>query len=475
MLTLPHSSTPEPHRHAYLHAALIGSVAVALRCFEGTSNLSYVLVALYALGGTPHSIRALFLSWLFTMMNPGIAPAASLAFAGRYLILGAAAFSVFVRSGRCTIAASSRRALAVTILLAIFITIHSLLLSPDTRISLLKSGTWATAYCTLLLAWARLPAEQYRRVGNELIGGLILILLFSLPLTVTRLGYLRNGVGFQGILNHPQAFGATVALLGVWVFCVTLTSVQVAWRRVALVGLCFWLILLSTSRTSGLAICLTVLVTTLLAPIVTQGPRRKPLWTRSFWCGFAALAMLSVLAMSTANDKVSMFIAKGSSADSLSEAYELSRGGLVSRMWENIQQDVFGGVGFGIASRPEFTSTERGWLELPVTASVEKGVFFVAVLEELGIFGLSVTLIWISTLVSYSISRNGVVGLGVCSVVLLVNLGESTLFSVGGLGLLLALFMTWATTAPTELSATKALRSSTASQRRLGARTQSRR
>lgn len=43
--------------------------------------------------------------------------------------------------------------------------------------------------------------------------------LLSLPLLVHPLGYLRNGTGFQVILNHPQVFGPTMALLCAWAGC----------------------------------------------------------------------------------------------------------------------------------------------------------------------------------------------------------------------------------------------------------------
>jgi hypothetical protein len=40
----------------------------------------------------------------------------------------------------------------------------------------------------------------------------VAVALVSLPLIFMPLGYVRNGRGFQGILNHPQALGVFLAL-----------------------------------------------------------------------------------------------------------------------------------------------------------------------------------------------------------------------------------------------------------------------
>ena len=37
------------------------------------------------------------------------------------------------------------------------------------------------------------------------------VIASSLPLILSSAGYFTNGVGFQGILNHPQAFGVYLA------------------------------------------------------------------------------------------------------------------------------------------------------------------------------------------------------------------------------------------------------------------------
>ena len=52
-----------------------------------TADFSYLVLAGYALLGRRQVIQALLLSWLFTMINPGLAPDAAYAAIGRIFYL----------------------------------------------------------------------------------------------------------------------------------------------------------------------------------------------------------------------------------------------------------------------------------------------------------------------------------------------------------------------------------------------------
>ena len=64
-----------------------------------TADFSYLVLAGYALLGRRQVIQALLLSWLFTMINSGLAPDAAYAAIGRYLVLSSAFLSVVLRGG----------------------------------------------------------------------------------------------------------------------------------------------------------------------------------------------------------------------------------------------------------------------------------------------------------------------------------------------------------------------------------------
>jgi len=181
-----------------------------------TADASYLLLGTFALTGRVQAIQALALSWLFTMLSPGIAPTAEYASIGRYGVIAGAALSLLMRSDLLKTQRGPDRLTTLTLLLGGFIIVHSIFFSPLPDVSILKALSWTVVMSTLLTAWSRLSLAETEALESWLYGGLVLIALVSLPLLVLPVGYLRNGTGFQGILNHPQAFGPTMALLAAW-------------------------------------------------------------------------------------------------------------------------------------------------------------------------------------------------------------------------------------------------------------------
>ena len=130
--------------------------------------------------------------------------------------------------------------------------------------------------------------------------------------------------------------------------------------------------------------------------------------------------------------------------NSLMAAYELSRGRLIEKMWANIQDKPIQGIGFGIASDPNSMDIKRDPVfGLASSAAIEKGVLPLAVLEEVGIIGFAAVAAWLLFLVRRS-ATGGILPLAVVLTVLFLNLGESTLFSPGGMGLLSLVLIGWA-------------------------------
>ena len=126
------------------------------------------------------------------------------------------------------------------------------------------------------------------------------------------------------------------------------------------------------------------------------------------------------------------------------QSYETSRGALIDVMLENINMAPYVGIGFGIASRPEEMIVDRDPVfGLPTGAVVEKGVLPYQVVEELGLFGALFVLLWLGMAIKRA-SRGTVTTLAILLTVLLLNLGESTFFSPGGMGLLPLILFTWA-------------------------------
>jgi hypothetical protein len=115
------------------------------------------------------------------------------------------------------------------------------------------------------------------------------------------------------------------------------------------------------------------------------------------------------------------------------EAYEISRGRLFESMIQNIRENPFFGIGFGIAS--DIQSMEIVYdpiFNLPIQAPVEKGVMFVAIIEEVGVIGFFLFCLWLKMIISQAI-HNGAIYIFVIMLIFLLNLAEATLFSPGGM------------------------------------------
>jgi hypothetical protein len=432
---------------------LIVFALVALRLASPpTASATLFLLAAYALTGRAQAIQALALSWLFSMLNPAIAPEGALGGLGRYAVLAGAAISVILRArhgvagGRMPVS----RLLLLTVLLGAGIVVHSLLFSAIPDVSVLKALAWTTATATLLSAWGGLDGMSRRRVAGQIFGGLVLVMMVSLPLLPTGLGYSVNGTGFQGVLAHPQAFGPTMGLLGAWAGSQVLCHRRPSWRLIGLFGVCLVLVVLSEARTAGLALLLAIAISGLSGSTLARkrylefmpGLRSPRLHAVVGVALFASIAGGSVL-----SHRVDQYLVKHGASSSLLEAYDESRGQLIDQMWENVVAHPMRGIGFGIASDPTTMTVDRDpVLGLPTAAVIEKGVLPLAVLEELGVLGFLVVACWVFAIVRRSARGGGVVAVSVSLAAFLMNMGESMLFSVGGMGLLLLILITWAAT-----------------------------
>lgn len=427
------------------------SFALVMRFASGdTANLSYLVLASYALLGRAQAIQALALSWLFTMLSEGVAPLASAASIGRYAVIMAAAFSLLLRSGLAKEEGFSiSRPVLVTLVLGASLIVHSMLFSLMPDVSILKAVSWTVVMATLLSAWGGLTYDARIRLEYQLFGGLVLLLLVSLPLIFTDIGYLRNGRGFQGVLYHPQVFGPTVAFLGGWLAGRMLGTARPRWLDVALLALCVALTVMSEARTAGFALVLGMASTALVSPFIARIPARRlmpGLTSARLHVLALSVALVVVFAGAALSDRLGSYLVKRSDAVSLMTIADSSRGRLIYPMISNIQERPLAGIGFGIASDPSSMQVDRDpVLGLPTSASIEKGVLPVAVLEELGIIGSLLVVAWLWSMIRRG-ARSGVAAFAVLSTLLFTNLGEATLFSPGGMGLLLLILLAWAVT-----------------------------
>lgn len=423
------------------------SALVVLRLASSpTATASILLLAAYALLGRRQAVLALLMGWFFLMLNPGIAPSPAAAPVLRYVILFCAAFSVFIRSSLISGRFMLNRLTFFTFTLGFFIVFHSIIVSPEPIVSILKAISWMLAVSTSLAAWSGMTASERMQTESQIFVILIAIAASSVLFLAAPFGYMRGTNFFRGVLSHSQALGPTLALLAAWIICLYLQRPR--WIYLALTSLIIFLIFMSGARTALLAVFLGVAATSIVTPIIKRGSFRKHL--PGIRSGRFVLAMLfgfiiTLIFLEPIMNQLDDFLNKGREFGDVSEAYLDSRGGLIDMMMLNIRASPFTGIGFGIASDPEIMDIEYV-AGIPVSAVVEKGVLPVAVLEELGIFGALLVATWLWSLIARS-ARSGVVRLGVLWTILASNMGEATLFSPGGMGMLSIVLLGWVVSA----------------------------
>lgn len=432
-----------------LQLAILGTALSLRLASSDTVGFSYLLLAGYALFGCEQVIQALALSWLFAMLSEGVAPLAINVTWERYLVIAGAALSLVLHNalGKPTI--SMNRPVLYSLALGVLLIFHSMMFSPMPELSILRALLWTVVLVTLLLAWTGLDYQARGRLEQQLFGGLVTLVLISLPLAFTDIGYLTNGTGFQGVLGQPQAFGVVVAIMGAWVAGRLLNTSRPRWRDVVLLGLCLVLVVISEARTAALALVLGLGSAVLVSPWIAGIPTRllmPGLGSRRLQA-IGLIAVIGVGATSSGlSSRLGDYVQKRSDSSSLLEVVELSRGPIVEPMIANIEEEWLTGIGFGIASDPFSMTIERdAMFGLPLSAPIEKGVLPIAVLEELGVFGFLMVTIWVWLMVKRG-ARAGIAAFAVMATLLFANLGESTLFSPGGLGLLPLILFAWAAT-----------------------------
>lgn len=419
--------------------------AIVMR-ISGT-DLSYgafALLVAHAARGCEQAIQALFLSWLFASLNEALFPPIGDVELIRILILIVAATRAgmdyfdkeqfIVKSG-------------VTIPLVNFIGIcflNSIFVSELPSLSLLKTFVFGILAFSTVWIWTRSGALR-ASITMWFFNSLKLIALLSAFLAPLGMGYERNDFGFQGILNQPQGFGIAMALLATWQFGDMLIKQKYSVTEVAQLLIFTGLLYMTASRTGMLAFALGMGGAALIAFFSHRRELRSALFEippSIRLMGVGSIIIVLIIFLPEITYSVQMAIFKGEADSTISENFSGSRGELIEASYESFKEHMIFGKGFALPTfYDEFSIRYESLFGLPVSAPVEKGVLPVAVLEELGIVG-GLFFVWLLYSLVRHVSRSRgfeMVALLICA--LAINLGEAVLFSAGGFGLLVWLFI----------------------------------
>lgn len=252
---------------------------------------------------------------------------------------------------------------------------------------------------------------------------------------------------FQGVTFQPQTLGPLIAGMGTLLFADLLFSVR-RWDKLyvtLLIGVPI-LVYYTTSRTAMGTLLAGIFFTGFLF-MNTSVRRVGGLWKQrvlSILIGLGIFGSIGLFASPGVRERVMSFAFKTGdrvvAVENVSfENLVSSRQGLVDSAKESFSESPWIGNGFQV-SRRMIGLEISSWKEL-LSAPIEKGVWVYAVLEEGGVFGMALFVIFILVSFTALISRQAYIASCVLFVFFVSNLGEFTFFSMSANGgMLWALF-----------------------------------
>lgn len=414
-------------------------VAIFARLNPITAELSYLLIAGYAVLGERQLIQSLILSFIFTMINPTMAPNVEYQSLLKYLVIYSSFLSIFLRRNFLKF----NGLLFFTLILAFLIIVHSIFFSQAADVSVFKIINWTVVVVTLLKAWSGLNELDHKQILFWIEMILIFILVLSIPtIFIPEVGYARNGTGFQGVLSHPQVFGIVVAILSILIIAKIMEKRKPELNLIFVFFLSLFFLYLSGARTAGLSLILAISLNIIIYLIYSLFKKKNFLFALKSKRAFL-IYFISIITLLLFGENVSSFLEKSSvNTESIFLIYLESRGVLFEPMLNNINNNFFTGIGFGVASNiSEFYIQRDPFFNLPISAPIEKGLLPLMIFEELGIFGFILFFVWFCILFSKAFKRSLQASF-IFIFIILINLGEAILLSPGGLGLLILILLT---------------------------------
>lgn len=403
----------------------------------GTALLG--LVALHALRGTRQTVEALFILALAIMFNKALAPI-DISLMRWVVLAGAGARTLWDTAvGDEPLPSAFWWLTALVSTMMVFAYVASWL----PTVSLFKSISFYLGVGTAVVALYR-TRHLAAYWQSCLLSMTVFVILGSVPLYYLPYGFARNGVGFQGLLTHPQTYGPISAVLTAYVTGLVLYDRRTSWVFVATM-LAGWAgVFYSQSRTGMLALVLAGLIAVGLGWIRREWLHRLPRLVSGPGIVVAVITVCTLAVFYGPNliQAGTAFLIKDEGTQDVAGALEASRSDLTERSMANFREAPLTGIGLGVPSDLSRTTIEYGPFNLPIGASIEKGFTPTAVLEEIGFVGAALLLIFLGALLMPVLGRGGNIPMAwMVSTALLINMGEAIIFAIGGNGLFFWLIM----------------------------------
>ena len=324
-------------------------------------------------------------------------------------------------------------------LFTLYAILVSLFLSNYFFISLMKLLSFYFGAVTLYAIVEKLGYIQITKLLITVLSYFSLMsLLSAYTLTNPGVAYSLNGIGFQGIINHPQTLGPLLAafcsfFIGMLIF----NKVNLKWFIGILVVITtlIILIMMTKARTALASIALSVMFSSIL--YLTSSRFRKIDATKTIFIGKSLLFSFGLIILlftsSSLKDSVNQFVFKRDSGNVEEALSSRSKG--YQFMWNQFLRSPLVGHGFGVYSAGDHTKDVVYLWGIPISAPVEKGLLPLAILEELGLIGF-ILFIYLTVSLYASVKKTYSYSLVTLFFsCLFVNIGEAVFFAVGGIGM----------------------------------------
>jgi len=455
--SVPRSSPITQARKASVGLFAIPALVFILRFLPSPlSDLAYVITFVYSLTGRRQAVVSLMMLSLLNMATHAFGMPPNLAVIYRHPIVAAAALSTMVLHGGGISRTRCPKLLLGTSIVCGLIMLHSAFISEMQSLSVLKGILFSLAILAVFAGLGGL-SDGDRRLGEIQIWGIVgALTVLSTPMLLTPFGYLKGSMGFQGLTTHAQAFGCMMGVYASFMWMLVITSQKLRPGLLILAVMATAYVYLSQARIGGLTLAGGLFAGVVVAPLIPQSNRLLELPRLRFGrvavaavlLGFAAIASGGLLTA-----KVAQYVMKYRSADDatvadLGDALYRARGTVVERMLASVGQKTLTGIGFGVPTEGGLSTpiVYDPIFNLPIMATVEKGVMLVAVLEELGIPLGIIVYLWLASLFILS-AKGGAVSLATFCATLAVNAAEAVFFAPGGVGLFFMVILGMAVTA----------------------------
>ncbi len=250
--------------------------------------------------------------------------------------------------------------------------------------------------------------------------------------------YIPEGGLFKGMSIHSQCLGPSIAMLAVVLLADLLFSVR-RWDKCYLILLiCTPIVVFRTGSRTAMGTLLSGFFFVFLLFVNARGMGAR--WkTRAT----SALMMIGIiggcclLVTPQMREKVISFIYKADGHEVAKESQTVenlvsTRQGLMDNAIANFKKSPWIGNGFQVSE--DFAHREIVSWKQVLSAPIEKGVWVTAVLEEGGVFGMTLFALFIITAIGGLLSRRALTGVAALFVFVISNLGEFTFFSMSYTG-----------------------------------------